>query len=257
MHRGVLAVGVGVAMVVAAVVWWPSGPVRSEQAVTEEQAASQASVESALRLKRSVVAASTNEKRVRLEGIVLGADGAVQPDALVFHALEERTQTATTDASGAFALELTSVEGTVVAQHGALVSAKAYLDEDETDFLTLRLEPSVSVAFEVLDADRLTPIADAQITIEGPPKRKLATGQDGRARTAELGVGSEIYEVEQPGYVKITGYLDVDKGAGAAGVELREQVLLRRGVPVSGVVVDARGEAVDGAQLEAVASTGS
>lgn len=195
----------------------------------------------------------TVERRVRIEGVVLEPDGMVSAGALV-HLLGHETRTATTDASGSFVLECGGRRSYEIgATKGALASPRNFLDigERASPFMTLRLEPTVRLALEVTDDDSGAPIAGAEITIGGPPRRTMSTDALGLARLTEVAPDVAHLDIAAPGYEPRWVTVEIPKGAGAGGLELRERVALRPGVRVSGRVVDAEGQPIAGAGIHA------
>jgi protocatechuate 3,4-dioxygenase beta subunit len=192
-----------------------------------------------------------------LTGRVLGPEGQPHAATVVFAGSGVwPARAVSTDDEGRF--RVTGVPGGVYefrAQSGALVADPAEgveLEPGETREVTLRLAPGASLRVEIRDADADVPLVGAELVVTedglafAPQVARTAEG--GAATMEGLRAVDHRCAVRAPGYVALVA-------APCTPGEPIVRFSLRRAAEIRGVVVDALGAPVRGAQVEVGGTT--
>lgn len=193
---------------------------------------------------------------LRLDGQILDAAGAPIGDAVVMLSTVPPSTTRS-QADGSFHFDkLVSRTFTVSGRAGTLVGSTFYKLTSTSDPVVLRLRQGATVAVHVQD-EAAHPVAGARIRTDGDDDPRdstwLATSDaEGRALVTGVPGGWERFIAEAPGYAQgqgmaVVGEPNADPRLSSAEVT----IVLRKGVAVSGRVLDGAGKPVAGARVRA------
>jgi Carboxypeptidase regulatory-like domain len=185
---------------------------------------------------------------LRLKGLVLDsedlpAEGArVTIDTTPPRSIE-------TDTEGAFFFENLAPRAYVVEARSEEEVAGPTGVQLNADFapITLRMRRAASLAVTVVDRSQRRGIAEAVVALRGTSDLEAACDADGRAELRGVPAGPYVLKASAPGYAPVWRSYVAPDSAGTVD-ELR--IELGSGSPVSGRVVDERGEAVAGASVQ-------
>lgn len=190
---------------------------------------------------------------LRLEGQVLGpGDEPVGGATVTLSSVPPRT--ARSEADGSFAFDrLVGRAYAINARAGDLVGGPVLVTlSDRSDPVVVRLGAAAAVEVTVVGSDAGAPIAGAEVAAAGDDAGTVApatTADDGRARLAGISPGDTVtISARAAGHAPGKQLVLVPD---APGQVVRARIALRRGAPVSGVVVDDAGSPVSGARVSA------
>jgi hypothetical protein len=189
---------------------------------------------------------------MRLEGQVVGHDGSGAGGAKVVLSTTPPTEIVA-EADGSFAFErLASRTYAVTAIAGALIGGPVIVQlASASEPVVVRLAPGAALAVHVVD-DRGKPVAPAIVALVDTTARTIATDDAGVAVIRPLRAGPVAILVSAAGYATTEAIAAASPG----GTEIT--IALHEGYPVSGRVIDERGEPIAGAEISvARASAGA
>ena len=180
---------------------------------------------------------------LRLEGQVLDADGKGVGNAEVWITTAPDRST-TTDGDGSFVFEnLVGKTYTLTASSGDAIGATTYKLTTAPNPVVVRIAEGAAVRVAIIDEDK-KPIANAHVM--APSSQRDATSdKDGKATLKPVHPGWVIVQASAPGYATGTTFATI----GSAGASADVSLVLRKGVAVSGRVVDENGKPVAKAHI--------
>jgi protocatechuate 3,4-dioxygenase beta subunit len=204
-------------------------------------------------------AATLEGNRATIEGSVIGPDGQPVAGAVVRLDLSPRpspapslglppapfSRTVTTTADGRFSFESLEPRAYAIAASTRDLIAGPYTVIDTDPPLVIRLAEAAFATVVVVDEDR-RPVTGAQVQVRG----WTATAQTDATGTAMLGPVQPGYrgiDVEAPGYAPTSGGILM----GPAAAQAEHTIVLHRGWPVLGRVVDVNHQPIAGARITA------
>lgn len=179
---------------------------------------------------------STDAERIRIEGVVIDEQKTPIGGATV--RLGARATTA--EADGSFALD-DVVAGDIIlrAERGEWYGEESTYVSDTSDPIEITVRRGSTLVLHVVRKSDGRPIAKAKVEIA---RRELFTNADGAIRTRGLDPTGERLTISADGFGTWRGDADFDTEKPTAEKEMTVQ--LASGAPVSGIVVDERGERV-------------
>jgi protocatechuate 3,4-dioxygenase beta subunit len=248
-----LATGLAVLVAAALAVWWfalrergaaPSapatkgGPAAVEALAKSSRADDPAAAPQGMAPKWALDV--DPEGPLRLEGQVVDADGSGVGGAQVrLGSVPPRTTT--TEADGSFAFDRL-----VGREYGLFASADkrvggpvSYRLTADSDPVVIRLGEGARVVVTVIDADG-KPLAGAHVGLVVPDERTETTAADGTATLEPVHPGWVAVRAAATGYAPGAAFTQI----GSAGATGHVQITLRKGVAVSGRVIDEAGKPV-------------
>lgn len=182
-----------------------------------------------------------------LEGQVLdGADKPVGGATVRLSSIPPRI--ATSDADGSFSFDkLVPRTYELVARRGDDVGGPvSHALRAQSDPVVIRIAPGVTIQATVVAAGEGAPVPGATVQLAGDDSLTATTDAKGVARLRGVGGGYVTLAASAPGHAKGQTLVQAPESPGAV-VETR--IELRRGAPVTGVVVDSRGKPIAGARV--------
>jgi protocatechuate 3,4-dioxygenase beta subunit len=185
------------------------------------------------------------EGPLRLEGQVVDADGQGVGGAAVWLS-SVPPRTTTTEDDGSFAFDkLVGRQYALGAAAGTRVGGPVqYRLTQTSDPVVIRVFEGSKLAVTVVTAEG-APIADAQLAIAGVQDVEGKTTADGTATLSPVLPGWAAVQASAAGFAPGSGFTQV--AGGGATAQLR--ITLRKGVAVSGRVIDDRGKPVASARV--------
>jgi len=186
---------------------------------------------------------------LRLEGMVVDADEQPVPGVLVVLS-SNPPKTATSGEDGGFAFD------DLVGRPYSL-SARAddrsagpitHVLTERSEPVILKLRKGADVIVEVRDTAN-APVAGASVELRALAEQRQVSDGDGVARFRGVGPGSHFAVASAAGLARGAELVQVPEGG---AMEIRVRVILQRGAPASGIVVDEDGKPVAGALVVAV-----
>lgn len=180
-------------------------------------------------------------ERIRVEGIVLDEQKAPIGGATVHHG----TRTVVAEGDGSFELEDVPAGDIVLrAERGEWYGETSTYVSDTSDPIEIVVRRGSTLLLTVVAKTTGAPIANAKVEIDA---RELLTNASGMLRARGLDPTGERFTVSAEGYGTWRGELELDTEHPTATKEMT--VALASGAPVSGIVVDERGERVPEASV--------
>ncbi len=188
---------------------------------------------------------TTDAERIRIEGVVIDEQKAPIGGATV--SLGARTTTA--EADGSFALD-DVLAGDIIlrAERGEWYGEESTYVSDTSDPIEITVRRGSTLVLHVVKVTDGQPIANAKVEIA---RRELFTNANGVIRTRGLDPTGERFTISADGFGTWRGDADFDIEKPTAEKEMT--VKLANGAPVSGIVVDERGERVPEAYVSIIA----
>ncbi len=181
------------------------------------------------------------EGPLRLEGQVLGPDGKGVGNALVaITTVPPRTTTA--DDDGTFSIDkLVARTYQITATTPELVGGPVFYKLREgADPVVVHMSAGAAVDVTVVDAQLQKPLSGATVKIMDQSERTAATNAEGKVSIAPIRPGWVAVSVSAPGFANAGGVTTI----GSAGAHATLTIAMKKGVAVSGKVVDESGKAI-------------
>jgi protocatechuate 3,4-dioxygenase beta subunit len=188
--------------------------------------------------------------RIRVEGIVMDEKKTAIGGAIVHVGLRETTA----EADGTFAFDDVAAGSIILrAERGEWYGEESTYVSDTSDPIEVTVRRGSTLVLHVVEKDGGAPIANAKVEVA---RRELYTNAKGTIRTRGLDPTGERLTVSADGFGTWRGDVDLDTERPTAEKEMT--VALASGAPVSGIVVDERGERVPEAwvSIRAIAKDG-
>ena len=248
--RALAVAGVMVVLVIAALRWWGPAPEQSPRSPRGPAGKRSPRVAStpALPLPEGVSHADDPTGGLRLEGLVTDAQDL--PVGRVLVAIDSHpARQVFTEQDGSFFLDnLAGRVYRIMARKGDLVTGPvSWLLSETSEPVMLKLAPGGQLQVIVGDLLDSSPVEGAEVRLE--TLIPLTARADARGMAAITGLGPGSYQVvaRASGYAPAMQWVDVAPAPDVTRVTL----LLARGAPISGKVVDEDGAPVKGAAVVA------
>lgn len=197
----------------------------------------------------AVLVEDESAERVRVEGIVIDEQKAPIGGATIHYGM----RAVTAEADGTFALEDIPAGSIVLrAERGEWYGESSSYVDATSDPVEIVVRRGPTLLLRVVAKKNGAPIPNAKVELA---YRDLYTNANGMLRARGLDVTGERFTISADGYGTWRG--DVDFDAERPTAEKAMTVELASGAPVSGIVVDERGERVPEAYVSIDAVTGN
>ena len=185
------------------------------------------------------------EGPLQLEGQVVDADGHGVAGADVWIG-SVPARTTKTEGDGTFSFDkLVGRSYSLRARSATQVSTPIeYKLTDKSDPVILKMGAGAKVEVTVVEEDK-RPVAGAEVVLVGEATFKATTGDDGKAKLAPVHPGWVSVEASAPGHAPAMAFTSI----GSAGATGTLEVVLHKGVALTGHVVDESGKPVAKARV--------